>query len=202
LRRLAKTRALLGLALLLGLLLPTALGALLLALLGLAFTLGGLGPTATRRLGCLCLGLGLRLGLLPLVFLLLGLVLRPQKLADGHLRGVAAAWTQAQDARVPAGTRRITRPQVVEQLLHHRDVMDLARDQAPRMETVVISLRLCDEPFSVGPQLLGLHEGGANTLPVEECGGEITQQCCPMGRDPTKLTKPDAVSHDAYYFTR
>src|SRR6188508_733508 len=88
--------------------------------LGLVLTLGlGLGRLglAARGLGRgLGLGLLLRLRLLAFLLGLLGLVLRAQELDDGHLRPVAAARAQAQDARVPARTRRVARAQVVEEL--------------------------------------------------------------------------------------
>src|SRR5712691_9492727 len=125
---------LLGLALLLRLLLLLLLAAplgralLLAGLRGLAFALGRLRPCA-RLLARLRARRGRRgLGLLALLFLLLGLVFRPQQLDDGHLRGVAAARPQAQDARVAARPRGVARAQVVEQLLDHGDVVDLARD--------------------------------------------------------------------------
>src|SRR6266536_3605469 len=150
----------------------------------------------TRRLlaragGRLLLGLGL----LALLVLLLRLVLRAEQLDDGHLRPVAAARAQAQDARVAARARGVARAQVVEQLLHDGDVVDLARDQAPRVQPVVLALGLGDELLGIRPQLLGLHEGGADALPLEQGCCQVAKQCRPVGRNASELTKPDLMSH-------
>src|SRR5438552_3090519 len=181
--------------------LPAALGLgrrllLLLAVFGLALALRLLGlGAAARGLGRLRLGLLLGLGLLALLVLLLGLVLRAEQLDDGHLRPVAPPRAQAQDARVPARTRSVAGAEVVEQLLHHREVVDLPRHQPPRVQPVVVALGLGDELLGVGPQLLGLHERGADAFALEEGGRQIAQQRRAMGRDAPELTKADLMPH-------
>jgi hypothetical protein len=54
--------------------------------------------------------------------------------------------------------------------------VDLARHQPARVQPVVVALGLGDELLGVGPQLLGLHERGADALALEEGCGEIAQE--------------------------
>jgi hypothetical protein len=73
--------------------------------------------------------------------------------------------------------------------------VDLARHQPARVGPVVFALGLGDELLGVGPQLLGLHERGADALALEESSGEVAKERDPMGRHATELAKPDLMSH-------
>src|SRR5207245_9933208 len=90
------------------------------------------------------------------------------ELQDGHLRGIAAAETELDDARVPARPLVEARAERVEQLRDQRVVGDDATRLPAVVHAVVLAQR--HQALDLRPQLLRFRERGDAGLLIDERG--------------------------------
>ena len=118
-----------------------------------------------------------------------------KKAAASKKEAAPKAAAEPQDPGVAAGPAREAGAQVVEQLLQDRSALDLALGQPPRVDAVVLAARQRDQALGERPQLLGLHQGGADALALEQRRGEVAQQRDPVGCGAPELAVSDSMSH-------
>jgi hypothetical protein len=95
--------------------------------------------------------------------------------------------------RVAALPLRVPRRDDREQLGGDRRPQDEAGHVAASRQ--VAALAEGDEPLGQPPGLLGLLDGGLDTLVLEQRGDEIAQHRAPVGRGAAQLAMVFAVSH-------
>src|SRR5690606_4878446 len=130
-------------------------------------------------------------------------VFAPEQFHLGHLRTVAAAMAETQQARVAAGAVDIPGRDRAEQLLHDRLVGDVLRHDPARRDGawaaglgVEAALGHRDDALDERAQFLGTGDGRLNPLVPNQVHGLVAEHRDAMLRDATELPVCHSVTHD------
>src|SRR5215813_4417117 len=132
---------------------------------------------------------------LPLLLCLLGVGLgrTVDQLEQRHLRRVAGAVAEADDAGVAPGAAGVAIPELAEDLLEHRAATHGALRQADVGEATPLAEG--DDPLGEPPGLLGLGHGGLDRLVLEQRRDHVVEHRQPVAGGLLQLPVSDAMAH-------
>src|SRR6185295_9243384 len=115
------------------------------------------------------------------------------QLDDANRRRVAVAVAGLEHAGVAAVARGVTRPEHIEQLLHHRGVAQLRGRLTARVQVAALGQR--DQLLDDRAQVLRLRQRRDDLLVLDQRGSEMLEQRVALVGAPVELAVSIAVTH-------